>query len=95
MSTYKAFKGTERRVARVLGGRRVGHLGGTDVTAAWLAVECKHRKRLPAWLKSALSQARRNAEADQLAVCVLHEHGAFAFNEVRCGHIQRDTSMEQ
>ena len=49
---------------------------GADVAVSdWLRVECKHRKKLPDWLKSALSQARRNAEADQLAVCVLHEHG--------------------
>ena len=82
MSVYRSFKQTERRIAKKLGGVRTGHLGGTDVIASWLAVECKHRKRLPDWLKDAVRQARRNAEADQLAVCVLHEHGARSDNDL-------------
>lgn len=75
MSAYRSFKSTERAIARRLGGRRVGHLGGQDVDAGWLSVECKHRQSLPAWLTDALAQARRHAGGDQLPIVILHEHG--------------------
>ncbi|MEZ4865335.1 MAG: hypothetical protein R3C14_28760 [Caldilineaceae bacterium] len=76
MSKYRSFKGTERTMARRLGGKRTGHLGGQDVDAGWLSVEVKHRKALPTWLLDAISQARRHAGADQLAVVILHQHGS-------------------
>jgi len=71
------WKATERAIARKLGGERVSkaRLGdrSPDVVTAWLAVEVKHRKTLPAWLKGALAQAARNAGEAQLPVVVLHE----------------------
>ena len=76
MSRYRSFKATERQIAKRLGGERHGHLGGADVVADWLSVECKHRKMLHKWLKDALEQAKGNADGDQLALVVLHEHGA-------------------
>ena len=76
MSVHRAFKGTERAIAKRLGGDRVGHLGGADVTiGGWLSVECKHRRTVPAWLKNALAQSRRNAGVSQLAVAIIHEEG--------------------
>jgi hypothetical protein len=50
-------------------------LGGEDVTHNRLSVEVKHRRKIPQWLKSAVSQAKRNAEPGKLALVVLHEHG--------------------
>ena len=76
MSKYRTFKTTERQIAKRLGGERHGHLGGADVITDWLSVECKHQKALPKWLKDALGQAKRNAEDGQLALVLLHEHGA-------------------
>lgn len=73
------WKEAERRIARLLGGERVSnHALGTrtpDVLTAALAVEVKHRKRLPALVTDALAQARRNAPAGKLAVAVLHAQG--------------------
>lgn len=63
-------------MARRLGGRRTGHLGGQDVDAGWLSVEVKSRQSLPAWLTDALAQARRHAQDGQLAIVILHVHGA-------------------
>jgi len=76
MSKYAVYKGTERRIARRLGGQRHGHLGGADVVSDWLSVEVKHRKTIPAWIKDAMDQAKANADPGKLALVVLHEHGA-------------------
>lgn len=75
MSKYRAFKDTERRIAHRLGGQRTGHLGGADVVSDWLIVEVKHKKTIPAWIKGAIAQAKRNAQPGKLALVVLHEHG--------------------
>jgi len=58
----KAWKNTERGIARLLGGERVpvsGRQRGDvpDVKHACLSIECKHRKALLAWLYEALDQA--------------------------------------
>ena len=71
------WKHTERAVALALGGKRTGNSGRntSDVDHDWLAVEVKHRQELPAWLKDAIAQARRNTAGDKLPVAVLHEAG--------------------
>jgi hypothetical protein len=75
LSKYRTFKGTERAISRILGGRRTGQLGGADVTASWLTAEVKHRANLPAWLMDAMAQAVRHASNGQLPVVVLHTQG--------------------
>jgi len=77
MSKNAAWKAHERRIARRLGGRRVGPTGAAtpDVVTDQLAVECKHRATLPAWLAGAMAQAVDNAPEDLTPVVVLHEHG--------------------
>ena len=75
MSVYRTFKGTERTVAKLLGGKRTGHTGGADVTCTWLSVEVKHRATVPAWLRGAVAQAKRNAGAMQLPIALIHQHG--------------------
>ena len=74
--TDKTWKQTERAIAARLNGRRQGATGrtGADVVNDWLAVEVKHRKRLPQWLKDALTQARTGA-GERLPLVVLHESG--------------------
>lgn len=81
-----AWKAHERECARRLGGKRAGPLGkrGSDVTHPLWAVECKERKALPAWLKSALAQSVKAARADQLPLVVLHELGARHDGDVVC-----------
>lgn len=73
-----AWKAHERRTAAALGGVRLGATGAAnpDVVTDWLAVECKHRARLPAWLVSALAKVRGQARAEQLGIVVLHQSGA-------------------
>jgi hypothetical protein len=68
----------ERRTAKALGLARVGNSGRATVDAAgrWLVVECKSRRRLPAWLLEGMGQAERGAGATQLPVCVVHQVGA-------------------
>jgi len=73
----KSWKRAERRVASLLHGERTGATGEAtpDVVSDWLAVEVKYRRRLPSWLKDALSQARVNASAGKLPIVVLREKG--------------------
>jgi hypothetical protein len=55
----KDWKACERRVAALLGGRRVLVSGRTrgdrpDVEHPTLSIECKSRKKLPAWMEDAM-----------------------------------------
>lgn len=76
----RAWKQAERRVAHLLGGERVPVSGrqrgdAPDIRHAWLSIECKERKQLPAWLHDALAQAKAAATRAQLPIAVLHEGG--------------------
>lgn len=74
----QAWKDHERRIAAALGGQRLGATGASnpDVLTGWLAVECKHRAKLPDWLTGALGKVRVQAGQDRLGVVVLHQAGA-------------------
>ncbi len=71
------WKSTERRIAKVFGGRRLGPTGSDtpDVLTPWLSIEVKHRSKLPAWIVEALDKARRGAEVGQLGIAIFHEAG--------------------
>ncbi len=73
------WKAVERAVARKMKGTRMSNhaLGQRtpDVETTAFSVEVKHRKTLPAWLLSALTQAETNATPGKLPVVVLHEAG--------------------
>ena len=76
----RGWKVTERKVAALLGGRRVpvsgrGRGDTPDVAHPWLSIEVKDRATLPAWLLEALAQAEAAAGSDQLPIAVLHEAG--------------------
>jgi hypothetical protein len=78
--TEKCWKRAERRVAEILGGRRVpvsGRQRGAtpDVAHEVLSVEVKTRKTLPAWIQDAMKQAEACAKEGQVPVTVLHQHG--------------------
>ena len=70
----KTWKQVERTLARRLGGQRVGCTGKAiaDVISDWLSIEVKTRKTLPAWLLSAIEQAR---DDDRLSMVILHQVG--------------------
>ena len=76
----KDWKACERRVAELLGGRRVPVSGrtrgdGPDIEHPTLSIECKSRKKLPAWLEDAMKQAEVCADDGQLPLVVLHQDG--------------------
>lgn len=78
--TDKRWKATERKIAALLGGRRVpvsgrGRGDQPDIAHPWLSLEVKDRATLPAWLLDALDQAERSATPAQLPVAVLHRAG--------------------
>jgi hypothetical protein len=67
------WKSVERRLAKELGGERVGILGGEDVRHGRLSVEVKTRKELPRFLIKTYGQAADNARAGKLPLLVLKE----------------------
>jgi len=73
----KNWKRHERATAARLGGKRTpinGRGCEADVAHAWLAIECKSKRVLPAWLRGALKQAKQAAgTALKLPVAVLHQ----------------------
>ncbi len=74
------WKATERRIAALVGGRRVPVSGrargdAPDIAHPWVALEVKDRASLPLWLLDVLAQAEASATPDQLAVAVLHRAG--------------------
>ena len=74
MSQYRLDKHVERRIAKMLGGERTGHLGGADVIAGHIACEVKSRGQLPQWLTEAIEQAEQHA-GERLPLAVLHQAG--------------------
>lgn len=78
MTPDKTWKAAERKIAAMLGGKRAGPLGkrGPDVVGdiRW-APEVKTRKRLPAWLLTAMLQADLNSPKDKTPIVILHEVG--------------------
>ncbi len=78
--TNPAWKRTERRVAALLGGRRVPITGRQrgdvpDVSHPLWSVEVKHRQTLPGWLCEAVEQSQAAAMPGQIPIAVIHEHG--------------------
>ena len=83
----RAWKRTERKIARRLGGERLpvnGRGNQPDVESPWLAVEVKHRRRLPVWLTAAVAQAVAGAAEGHLPVVVLHEAGRRHAEDIVC-----------
>ena len=76
----KDWKACERRVAELLGGKRVPVSGRTrgdcpDIEHPTLSIECKSRKKLPAWIEDAMKQAEASAKNGQMPIAVLHQDG--------------------
>jgi hypothetical protein len=78
--TEKGWKRAERRIAELLGGRRIpvsGRQRGTvpDIEHESLSIEVKTRKSIPAWIEDALEQAEASLRDAQVPVAVLHQCG--------------------
>ena len=74
----KDWKACERRVAELLGGKRVPVSGRTrgdcpDIEHPTPSIECKSRKKLPIWIENAMRQAEASARDGRLPVVVLHQ----------------------
>lgn len=97
MTRRAAWKAAERRVAGLVGGRRVPVTGRSrgdqpDVAHPTLAVEVKARKTLPSWLHDAMAQAIAAVRGDQTPIVILHQNGQRydgAYCVVRLRDLQR------
>jgi hypothetical protein len=74
------WKTAERKVAAILGGRRVPVSGrglgdNPDIEHPRLSVEVTTRAEFPAWLETALRQAELSARNGKTPAVVLHRDG--------------------
>ncbi len=72
------WKQAERRIAAILGGRRIpvsgrGRGDNPDIEHPALSVEVKTRASFPAWLEDALKQAELAARDGKTPAVVLHQ----------------------
>ncbi len=77
----KDWKQAERRIAKLLGGRRIPITGRQrgdvpDIEHDALSIEVKSRKALPAWLLGSLNQAQAASKNGKVPVVVLHQDRA-------------------
>jgi len=80
VTARNTWKATERKIAAVLGGRRIPVTGrargdAPDVAHPWLSVEVKHWAQLPARVTAAMRQAEAAAHPGQLPIAVIHGAG--------------------
>ena len=66
-------KRTERAIAGIMGGRRLGILGNDDVQAGPFSIEVKDRFRFSG--AKFMEQAVRNAPADKTPLVIVHTTG--------------------
>lgn len=76
----KPWKRNERRIAGLMGGRRVpisgrGRGDVPDIDHADFSIECKERTTFPAWLVTAMVQAKAATRGNQTPLVVLHQAG--------------------
>ena len=74
----KDWKACERKVAALLGGRRIPVSGrgcgdNPDIHHELFSIEVKSRKTIPAWLEDAMRQAEASVKDGRLPVVVLHQ----------------------
>jgi hypothetical protein len=78
--TDKLWKQAERKLAEILGGRRVPVTGrqrgsAPDVEHKRFSIEVKHRENLPDWILDAMNQADESNNGSQISVVLLHQKG--------------------
>lgn len=73
-------KRTEQAIAKRLGGRRVGTMGGEDVFTSDFSIECKSRAAFAG--EKFMQQAERNAPKGMTPLVVVHIHGRGHSNDL-------------
>jgi hypothetical protein len=63
-------KDSEREVAKILGGKRVGIMGGEDISHPDYSIEVKSRQSFVA--KKWMEQAKRNSKGGKIPLVVVH-----------------------
>lgn len=66
-------KRTERKIAEILNGRRLGVLGKHDVESEEFGVEVKSREKLPKWFKDFWQQTINNCPEGLIPLLVIHK----------------------
>jgi hypothetical protein len=74
------WKAVERKIAELLGGRRVPITGrqrgdAPDIQHDFFSIEVKHRQSLPGWILEGMEQAKMSNPGDKYPLVVLHQKG--------------------
>ena len=65
-------KRAEKAIASILNGKRVGILGGEDVSHPFLSIEIKERQKFAG--EKFLNQAKDNAQPGKTPIVIVHIH---------------------
>lgn len=72
----KAWKQFERRLAKDrVNGKRVGVLGGEDVTSRCFSEEAKLLKKIPRFIEKVMAQAEENCPPRKIPVVIIKPKG--------------------
>lgn len=73
MNNRNRGKATERAIAKRMGGKRVGVMGGEDVSHPVYSIEVKSRVSFAG--EKFIEQAERNCENGKTPIAIVHIHG--------------------
>ena len=82
MNNRNRGKATERAIAKRVGGKRVGVMGGEDISHEWASFEVKNRVR--STTHGFMEQATRNAPQGTVPSVIIHKHGDRHGNDLVC-----------
>jgi hypothetical protein len=82
MTNRTRGKNTERAIAKIVGGKRIGTLCGEDIQHDDYSIEVKNRVKSTA--HGFMAQAIRNCPQGKTPMVIIHKHGDLHGNDLVC-----------
>jgi hypothetical protein len=82
MNNRQRGKNTERAIAKIMGGKRIGVLCGEDIQHETWSIEVKNREKSTA--HNFMNQAIRNCPQGKTPLVIIHKHKDIHGNDLVC-----------